>query len=639
MSLKISKTNIIPVILIALLSVCLFAAVAGAATTTTSIVLTVVDNPGKAINTNLSDTIGIYDSKFNLLKADTDYSAAYDATKGTYTITGSGLTTGDYLIGAYIPSEDTIPVRAMTKATVKAGAVTPVKLLLASASDAKVGAIGGTVYDASKSYAQSGVFVAVSNAATTWSTVTDNNGKFAFYLPAGPYICKVYGADMDACSLTVVAGQMCCPLTAMTGSSSFTDEESMMNLTLTTPSGIDSIDTTTKKLAGTVNADATVYVRDIANDKLLATCKPTAPAGSAVGTWTSAITPTADMKIEVMAIDRTGYNSYSLSMNSTIGSTLYLNLAAAPVDFGKDATITFTDTGKKLTAANVRIYINDNDLSDPLPSSQFIFTAGSKIVIKAAAFPEVGTYNIEVVDAGNFFAEAYTTLVVKASTTTAVPALTVTAKVGTDKAGDTILTPGTPVADDTFAYLISSTAIATPKMGEKPASGAAALSTETYTVSGVDPVNNKYLGIYEVSAKGYIVKFKCLTLTAAQIKLDTTAPTLDSLSIDADNKVISLKFNCTIYKVSTAAALKSAVKLATNGTTFAALAAGDSVSILDDTLTITLATALTGTTNKIQIAASALQSTYAVKNAVITTDSNDNWQTAAGDNANPGDLP
>ncbi|ANE45099.1 hypothetical protein SY83_00560 [Paenibacillus swuensis] len=90
---------------------------------------------------------------------------------------------------------------------------------------------------------------------------------------------------------------------------------------------------------------------------------------------------------------------------------------------------------------------------------------------------------------------------------------------------------------------------------------------------------------------------------------DIEAPQIQSSSVSADFKSITLNFDENLTD-NTSDNLKSKVNLATNGVSFQALAAGDTVAINGKQMTVTLASALSGATNKIKVLAGALKDAY-----------------------------
>ncbi len=94
------------------------------------------------------------------------------------------------------------------------------------------------------------------------------------------------------------------------------------------------------------------------------------------------------------------------------------------------------------------------------------------------------------------------------------PSLAVTAVAGSVYHTTTLTV--TPGAGNTIQYAVSTSVYTAPKIG------ASVTGLTTYTagsnIAGVDATTKKYLNVYEVDSNGRVVKFKCLTLTAKQIK-------------------------------------------------------------------------------------------------------------------------
>lgn len=110
----------------------------------------------------------------------------------------------------------------------------------------------------------------------------------------------------------------------------------------------------------------------------------------------------------------------------------------------------------------------------------------------------------------------------------------------------------------------------------------------------------------------------------AVFEIDVVAPTFTSAAIDATNKIVTLTFSESVVNATASiTALKAKVTVATDGTTFAALGATDSVKISDGKLVVTFNSALSTATNKIKIAGDALKDSAGNKNAEFTTDAID----------------
>ncbi|RZI44302.1 hypothetical protein EGT07_02435 [Herbaspirillum sp. HC18] len=92
---------------------------------------------------------------------------------------------------------------------------------------------------------------------------------------------------------------------------------------------------------------------------------------------------------------------------------------------------------------------------------------------------------------------------------------------------------------------------------------------------------------------------------------DSTAPALATNPgencFSIVDKTITLHFNEDLVNAGDAAALKAAVKVSTDGTHFVALGASDTVSLLDETLTVTFSNMPISDTTKLQIGAGAIK--------------------------------
>ncbi|MCP3761229.1 DUF1533 domain-containing protein [Domibacillus sp. A3M-37] len=316
-------------------------------------------------------------------------------------------------------------------------------------------------------------------------------------------------------------------------------------------------------------------------------------------------------KLAIKVVDPAG-NEYLDEMTS---GTAKLTMSAPPnilaVPYSKDAVITLVDTNKLMTTANTKVKIGETVLTK---TEDYTIVSG-KLTLKAHVL-NVGDNQITLQH------DSFNDVSFKQVVGGNAQALTVSAvATGLTVDGTTKLNYSGVAAGNKVQYKISDATISTPKGGDAVTElGLSDLSADTKTISGVDAVANKYVGVYEVDANDKIVKFKLLTLTATSIKKDAVAPSKSKESLDESKKIITIEFSEDIFRVgSTAASLKSAIKLSTNGTTFNALATGDTVEIVGNKLVITRSTALEGTTNMIQVAASALQDKYTNKVATFKT--------------------
>ena len=150
------------------------------------------------------------------------------------------------------------------------------------------------------------------------------------------------------------------------------------------------------------------------------------------------------------------------------------------------------------------------------------------------------------------------------------------------------------------------------------ATGTAASDTGTFSVA--TPLTENAANNFVVVAYDTIGNYSS-TVDVNTITQDSIAPTFTSAAIDSANKVVTLTFSESVLSnVADANALKAAITLSTDGTTFNSLGANDTVAITDGKLVITLESALSGNTNKIKVAANSLKdaANNALKDAVIT---------------------
>ncbi len=118
------------------------------------------------------------------------------------------------------------------------------------------------------------------------------------------------------------------------------------------------------------------------------------------------------------------------------------------------------------------------------------------------------------------------------------------------------------------------------------------------------------------------VSMSSFTLNGASALSAEFAPEFSSLALTGINTIATITFDETVVSnVADDAALKAAVTFAADGSTYAALAAADTVAITDGKLVVTFNSAVSGATNKIKIAASALKTTNgAIQTQAVETD-------------------
>jgi hypothetical protein len=118
---------------------------------------------------------------------------------------------------------------------------------------------------------------------------------------------------------------------------------------------------------------------------------------------------------------------------------------------------------------------------------------------------------------------------------------------------------------------------------------------------------------------------KCLNQKAiAVFEIDVVAPEYVSATINSTKKNVTLTFSENIENALTdLATLKTKVTVATDGTTFSALASGDKVDIVNGKMLINFASALSTATNLIKIAGDSLQDSAGNKIGETVTDAID----------------
>lgn len=106
------------------------------------------------------------------------------------------------------------------------------------------------------------------------------------------------------------------------------------------------------------------------------------------------------------------------------------------------------------------------------------------------------------------------------------------------------------------------------------------------------------------------VSMSSFTLNGASQLAAEFAPVPTTIAVSGTNTVATVSFDETVLSnAEDATALKAGVTFAASGTTFAALAEGDSVAVADGKLAVTFAAAFTGATNKLKIAGNILKTT------------------------------
>lgn len=243
-------------------------------------------------------------------------------TDDTYSL--NRLSVSEGVISTYLskPSKITVPViKVPTTGLTETPkpTVMNVNLVISTkegVAGSKSGSIGGKIKPE-----QYGVPVTVSNATATWTTRTNIDGNFLFYLPTGIYKVEVDGYDAQykkhSYKLTVTAGQMA----SLVDRINVKELIGTLGLMLDSPlvdsgtGALSGIDSTTKQIVGSVNPDAVVEIYDTAPaiPTKITTVRPNKD-GKFVAKLPSSM---VGKKLQIKVID-SAENVYTLEMTSTV---------------------------------------------------------------------------------------------------------------------------------------------------------------------------------------------------------------------------------------------------------------------------------------------------------------------------------
>jgi len=222
--------------------------------------------------------------------------------------------------------------------------------------------------------------------------------------------------------------------------------------------------------------------------------------------------------------------------------TIYVITTSSAINLGIDTTSTIPPTSTTKAALDLLVkngtalsaVATAKNLKVSIPTKG---TAKVSIAFNFATTKATDNYDVvEISDAGvqsNLVKNAFTI------NNVAAPALTAAATAGSASGTTVVNVTSTIATGDVLAYEFSTATIATPKIGLQTTTFAAIAAPKALTfysfksgdsISGVasSATTDKYLGIYELSATGTVVKFKLLTLTAAKIK----PPTIKTAYVD-----------------------------------------------------------------------------------------------------------
>lgn len=517
-------------------------------------------------------TATICDSGENDVTKTGNISIDASSTAGTYKITGLTKVGNYYVTLSKGDNKQTI------KVSISKLSLTPVKVYAywedaSTISSSKAGVLGGLALKADGETPESGLIVKAYNTkGKTWTTKTDKNGSYRFYLVPGTYTLVVTG-DTESnknvkASVKVVAGCMTGPLTDQV-QTAWTEGENKLGYTKPTMSSDSKI------VTGTVNAGCTVAIYEVKEGSPNTyTLLGTPVVANKLGSYTfklikylpidtSFIIRVTDLALNVYEDDGTALDKRSITL---IASTTATINTIVVVGYADSANVTMTTN---LTSMITSVSVKDADDSDvtlvlknslgetvtslsksSAANSDYSVAAG-KITFKAGILGTAQTYKITV--KATEYNSATLSQTVSASKTVA-PTL----------AGTFTLAPGTTVGttkfkavgsianttDDIIVYKVSS-AISAPVLEYKGNAliGYSKDSPNSVNVdaeiTGIDSTTNKYIDLYEVnSSTGVIVSAKRLTVTATYI----LAPTFTSAS--ASLSLLTLTSNASAIKAS-----------------------------------------------------------------------------------------
>lgn len=462
----------------------------------------------------------------------------------------------------------------------------------------KSGAIGGTIINDDSDPIETTVVIVGKDA--TWKTKTDDKGTFKVFLPSGAYDVVVIGKDKDANTddkknviykgIKVQAGQTASPFDKMEGDVDWSTKENQFKYTesktSTTATAKDSFTNVSKEYKGTVDRDAKVYAYVVdegtkADDKkddtytLLAETTAKYNKTTKVAPFSLKLPAAQPGKKVKVIVQDSAFNTFTKDYSFDLIDPKF-KADITQNEIGKDVDITYTDDSKTLGSSNLVVKVKVKGEEDSTYKTLEKSTgttadrikdykvASGKIIILSKMFVEKYNakpqdYVFSITDAGFDSTKATVEQKINVATTKA-PSLTVTASKGT-KGTKLTVTAGT---GNTIKYVKSGTLPTAAKLYQAVPTDAVDYDKND-EITGLNATTNKYLGVYEVNSKGLVVKFKALTLKAAQIVTEasqaptaTEAPALTATaaagSVDNSTKVTATagEKNKLVVKVSNA---------------------------------------------------------------------------------------
>lgn len=499
------------------------------ATSATVSVVVTQDNAAKTVVSDLTATIA--DAAGNVVTGVTA-----DTTKaGTYTFANIASKGTYYITLAKSPNKLTIPVAVAGFGT---KTVNTVWVESGKLTANKSGVLGGLTVDNSGTSLPGVTVKACNSIGYIWETVSDSNGEYKLYLPAGRYTLVVLGKD-DATNdykniitdVTVNAGQMSGPMIDQNAQISWGSDKTM-GLTVT------NLTSDSKDIKGSANSECLVsaYVAALdTNNKVtgfktfLGSTKVSRGAGTAT-------TGSFDIRLPDYQMD----NTIAVVVTDKASNTYTTTSAIA----ARDITLKATDSTRATVVNDVNVILSDKDStamttyltsnitsvsvkdstgaavtalksSDPTKSDYKI--ANGKLTFKAGLLGTVGTYSIAVTANGY---NNGTVLQTVGSSTTPAPGLNGTYSVAPGSiVGSTKFTSiGSPAPGNSLKYTVTVASTSTQSLLCKGNVLAASNDLKKDAdIKNVDSTLNKYIDIYEVTTGGLVVGAKRVTLVAANI--------------------------------------------------------------------------------------------------------------------------
>jgi hypothetical protein len=449
------------------------------------------------------------------------------ATAGTYKI--AGLTkTGDYYVTLTSGNNSEKIKTTVTSMGIKTFQAKWDDATSISAS--KSGVLGGLVIN-SGAAVKSAVVEAYNSTGTLWTTKTDTNGEYNFYLVPGKYTLVVNGAagtnpaENTSASFNVIAGCKTGPMTDSTQQSWSDSTSNKLGYSVT------KISSDSKIITGTANNGSTVtaYAYNAGTYTLLGQ-----PVTAAKGVYSITLTNYPVGITVAIRVTDPSLNVYeddaALASGASTRSMTITAPATAPT-IATSAVISYKDTDSTATTQalmNSYLYSHITSITvaagsgtaSTLTSTQYKLTSGT-ITINGGILSTAGTTYTVTINATGYTPGSITVTTTASKTAAGILTGTFTVVPGSTAGSTEFSVIGTAkTSGDLIVYKVSSSAT-TAEFLDNVFSGSLTdnLLVAKTDISGVDPTTNKYIDIDEVTSTGMIVSTKRVILSAAQITL------------------------------------------------------------------------------------------------------------------------